>query len=65
LALDENLKSKDAEARGGLLIINLRLGDIVHWLRIEGIVEELYDVAVLPGVCRPMAIALSVTKFAG
>ena len=56
LALDENLKVKDAEARSGLLVIDLRSGDIVHWLRVEGIVEELYDVAVLPGVHRPMAI---------
>ena len=56
LALDENLKAKDAEARCGLLVIHLNTGDIVHWLRVEGVVEELYDVAVLPGVRRPMAI---------
>jgi uncharacterized protein (TIGR03032 family) len=58
LALDDNLKTKDAEARSGLLVISLTTGDIVHWLRIEGVVEELYDVAVLPGVRRPMAIGL-------
>jgi uncharacterized protein (TIGR03032 family) len=56
LALDENLRSRDAEPRCGLLVIDLRTGDIVHWLRIEGIVEELYDVVVLPGVQRPMAV---------
>lgn len=56
LALDENLQTRDAEPRCGLLVIDLRTGDIVHWLRIEGIVEELYDVIVLPGVYRPMAI---------
>lgn len=56
LALDENLRLKDAEPRCGLLVIDLRTGDIVHWLRIEGIVEELYDVVVLPGVQRPMAV---------
>lgn len=56
LALDENLRTRDSEARCGLLVIDLRTGDIVHWLRIEGVVEELYDVAVLPGVRRPMAI---------
>ncbi len=38
------------------MVIDTRSGDIVHWLRIEGIVEELYDVAVLPGVVRPMAL---------
>ncbi|MEQ8959482.1 MAG: TIGR03032 family protein, partial [Coleofasciculus sp. C2-GNP5-27] len=56
LALDERLESKQAEPRCGLLVIDLRSGDIVHWLRIEGIVTELYDVAVLPGVQRPMAV---------
>jgi hypothetical protein len=29
---------------------------IVHELRIEGVVEELYDVCVLADVKRPMAI---------
>jgi hypothetical protein len=28
----------------------------VHWLRIEGIVDELYDVIPLPGVRCPMAL---------
>jgi hypothetical protein len=36
--------------------IDLRSGDIVHWLRFEGIVDELHDVVTLPGVRRPMAL---------
>lgn len=56
LALDENLRLRDAQARCGLLVIDLRTGDIVHWLRIEGVVEELYDVVILPRVQRPMAV---------
>ncbi len=56
LALDEMLKEKDAEARCGLMVIDLRTGDIVHWLRIEGIVTELYDVVILPQQRQPMAI---------
>ena len=56
LPLDDNLRARNAEARCGLQVIDLRTGDIVHWLRIEGIVHELYDVAVLPGVHRPMAL---------
>ena len=58
LALDEQLQAKQAQARCGLLVIDLRSGDIVHSLRIEGVVEELYDVQVLPGVRQPMAIGL-------
>ena len=56
LALDEELIKRGAEARCGLLIINLQTGDVAHWLRVEGLVRELYDVAVLPGVSRPMAL---------
>jgi hypothetical protein len=37
-------------------VINLATGDVEHRLVIEGVVEELYDVAVLPGVLRRMAI---------
>ena len=42
-------------ATAGLVVIDLRTGDIVHWLRIAGVVSELYDVVALPGVVRPMA----------
>ena len=56
LPLDENLKSRKAEARCGVQVIDLRTGDAVHWLRIEGIVDELYDVITLPGVRSPMAL---------
>jgi hypothetical protein len=38
------------------LIIHLETGNALHWLRIDGLVRELYDVAVLPDVCRPMAL---------
>lgn len=58
LRLDLELSSKHAEARCGLLIVDLRSGDIVHWLRITGIINELFDAAVLPGFIRPMAIGL-------
>ena len=55
LPLDEALKKKNVAAQCGIFVIDLKTGDIVHWLRLEGIVEELYDVIVLPGVRRPMA----------
>ena len=56
LALDENLKASDAEARCGVQVIDLKSGDVVHWIRIEGVVSELYDVVGLPGVVRPQAL---------
>ena len=56
LPLDDKLKSRQAEPRCGIQIIDLRTGDVVHWVRIEGVVDELYDVVALPGVRRPMAL---------
>ncbi|WP_374674823.1 TIGR03032 family protein [Ideonella sp.] len=56
LPLDERLARHGAQARCGVQVVDLRSGDVVHWLRFEGVVEELYDVVALPGVRRPMAL---------
>jgi uncharacterized protein (TIGR03032 family) len=56
LPLDGELARRGAAARCGLLVLDLAGGDIAHWLRVEGAVEELYDVAVLPGAARPAAL---------
>jgi uncharacterized protein (TIGR03032 family) len=49
LALDGELARRAADPRCGLMIIDLRSGDVAHWLRLEGMVRELYDVAALFG----------------
>lgn len=56
LTLDESLAKKNVTARCGLIVIDLRTGDIVHSLSMEGIVEEMFDVVVLPRVRQPSAI---------
>ena len=56
LPLDELLATKGAAPRCGLGVIDLRSGDLVHTLRIEGVINELYDVAIIPGIRRPMAL---------
>ncbi len=56
LVLNERLQSKDAQPRCGLLVIDLRSGDIVHSLRLEGVVTELYDIQILSKIRCPMAI---------
>jgi uncharacterized protein (TIGR03032 family) len=56
LELDQELARRGAEARCGLQIIDLRTGDVAQWVRLEGMVTELYDVVVLPGAVRPMAL---------
>ncbi len=62
LQLDSNLKAGDAEARCGIQVIDLKTGDGVHWLRIEGVVSELYDVITLPGVVRPQALGFKTNE---
>ncbi len=56
LTLEENLAAKNADPRCGLLVIDLTSGNILHWVRIEGLVTELFGVAALPGVIRPRAV---------
>lgn len=56
LALDDALAKRNAKACCGLNIIDLRSGDVVHWVRLEGNIHELYDVVALPGVTRPKAL---------
>ncbi len=58
LPLDQQLEKRGATSRCGVLVVDTRSGDAVHWLRIEGVVDELYEVAVLPGVSCPKALGL-------
>jgi uncharacterized protein (TIGR03032 family) len=62
LALDEELARRNAESRCGLQVIELRTGHVLHWLRIEGVVRELYDVILLPNVIRPMALGFQTAE---
>lgn len=56
LSLDAALAARNVEARCGLAVIDLTSGDMVHWVRIEGVVRELFDVVILPGVRCPAAV---------
>lgn len=56
LALDDELARRNASPQCGLLVIDLRKGEVIHSLKLEDPLRELYDVAVLPGVSMPMAL---------
>lgn len=56
LTLDQRLADKGAGARCGLIIVDIDSGNVVEWFRFEHTIEELYDVAVLPGVRSAEAI---------
>ncbi|MEZ6091589.1 MAG: TIGR03032 family protein [Pirellulaceae bacterium] len=56
LPLHRSLKERNQDVCCGLSIIDLRTSKLVHCLWIEGPVTQMYDVAVLPGIVRPMAL---------
>ncbi|MFW6730723.1 MAG: TIGR03032 family protein [Synechococcus sp.] len=56
LPLDDALARRNVEARCGIQVVDLRSGDAVHWIRFEGMVDEIYDVITLPGVRNPSLI---------
>ena len=64
LDLDNLLTEKKINPRCGLLVINLQTGDIVHWLWLEGVVTELYDVQVLPNVRCGMSLGFKTDEIA-
>lgn len=59
LALDDELRRRDADPWCGVQIVDLTSGDVVEWIRFEGVVSELLDVCVLPGVRLPSATSPS------
>lgn len=56
LELDGALRDRDGEARCGVFIIDTNSGDILQWVRFEGAVRELFDVAFIPGVRAAMSV---------
>lgn len=59
LALQDELAKRDGEPWCGICIIDLRTGDLVEWIRLEGAIKELFDVAVIPETVCPMALGVS------
>jgi uncharacterized protein (TIGR03032 family) len=65
LPLDRKLKETDSEPWCGVQVIDLGTGTCVHWFRIDGPVAELYDLGVVPGVLRPMALGFATNEILG
>lgn len=58
LALQDELRKRDGEPWCGICIVDLRTGDLVEWIRLNGAIKELFDVAVIPDVRCPMALGV-------
>jgi len=58
LPLQTEITRRDGEAWCGIFIVDLRHGDIVEWIRLEGAIAELFDVTLLPGLRCPMSLGV-------
>lgn len=56
LTLETRLAADNRTAQCGLAVIDLNTGNLLHALHIGGVVEELFDVVVLPEVRQPRAL---------
>lgn len=56
LKLNDRLAKDGVRPKCAICVVNLKNGDVEHTLEIEGTVQELYDVALLPGVTQPKAL---------
>ncbi|MCC5982025.1 MAG: TIGR03032 family protein [Oceanicaulis sp.] len=65
LELDRKLAKTDSEPWCGVQVIDLDTGACVHWFRLDGPVGEIYDLGVVPGVIRPMALGFASNDILG
>jgi uncharacterized protein (TIGR03032 family) len=56
LPIEDTLRANGAGPRCGLLVIDLRNGDIVQWFRLHGDIAELFDVGIIENVRCPRGI---------
>jgi uncharacterized protein (TIGR03032 family) len=56
LPLEERLAALGNTSQCGLMVIDINTGNTVHWLHLDGVVEELFDVVALPGVRQPQCL---------
>jgi uncharacterized protein (TIGR03032 family) len=56
LVLNERLEKEGIAPKCAICVVNLKTGDVEHRLEMTGVVQELYDVALLPDIIRPKAI---------
>ena len=63
LPLEDRLKAESQPAQCAVVVVELASGRVLHWMRLGGVVRELYDIAILPSARRPMLIGLAQSQF--
>lgn len=63
LPLGEELELRKGSPMCGVLLLDLKSGDIVEWLKLEGEIQELFAVALMPGFACPKLIGPATPEF--
>lgn len=63
LPIEAEMNARRATPMCGVLIIDLRTGEIAEWLKLEGDVQELFSVELLPDIACPMSIGPATVEF--
>lgn len=63
LPIEHEMNRRFATPMCGVLIIDLRSGDIVEWVKLEGEATELFAVELMPEVVCPKSIGLGTLEF--
>ena len=58
LPLQDRLREKREEARCGLLVVDIETGETIEWVRLGGVISELYDVSFIDKIKKPSAIGI-------
>lgn len=58
LKLEDRLAKEQVAARCMIAVVNLKTGDLEHWIHVQAPISEIYDVAILPDVRRPHLVGL-------
>ena len=63
LPIEAEMTRRRATPMCGVLIIDMGTGEIVEWLKLEGDVQELFTVELMPGVKCPMSVGAATLEF--
>lgn len=64
LPIAEEMTKRNLEPICAVMIVDLGKGEIVEWLRLEGDVQELFTVELIPGIKCPMVVGPQSEEFA-
>ena len=64
MPIADELTKRNLDPICAVMVIHLDKGEIVEWLRLEGDVQELFTVELMPGVKCPMVVGPATEEFA-